>query len=109
MRQGCRFAQRDFGDPIEDNATTAGPIPLLPLDPMIKDFSGSGTPAHLLRRLNEAGRLPIPDESAGDLRCIRGRRHLAFLLGDHLSGRMQDRLAPLFVMGEHPLRLTLVS
>ena len=116
MRLRCRFADQDFSYLLQDNATTRDLILLLPLDLTIKDFSTNEKIADLPRPLNEAGRLPITDETPGDLCYFRGWGNLAFFHADYVYrddlirlGRIEGSVAPLLVKGTHPLRLDLMS
>ncbi len=115
MRLRCRFADQDFTYLLSDNATTRDLLTLLPSTLEITDFSTNEKIAHLPRRLDEAGRTPITDETPGDLCYFRGWGSLAFFYGayryrDDLIrlGGIEGGLSPLMVKGAHPLQLDLI-
>lgn len=116
MRLRCRFADQDFSYALVDNATTRDLVSLLPLDLTIEDFSSNEKLAHLPRRLDETGRLPITGEAPGDLCYFRGWGNLAFFHSGYryrddliLLGKIEGGVGPLLVRGSHPLRLELIG
>jgi hypothetical protein len=116
MRLRCRFADQDFTYRLLDNATTQDLVSLLPLDLTISDFSTNEKIAHLPRRLDEGGHVAFDDEAPGDLCYFLGWGNLAFFhdsyvyRGDLIRlGHIEGGVEPLFVRGEFPLRLELLS
>ena len=116
MRLRCRFADQDFTYRLLDNATSRDLVSLLPLDLTIEDFSTNEKIAHLPRRLDEGGHVPIDDEAPGDLCYFLGWGSLAFFHDSYVYrndlirlGRIEGAMNPLLVRGKFPLRLELLS
>ena len=110
MRIRCQFADQVFTCRLLDNPTARDLASLLPLDLTIEDFSTNEKIAHLPRRLDESGRVPIKDETPGDLCYFLGWGNLAFFHGDYRYrndlirlGRIEGGVAPLLVKGTFPL------
>ncbi|MFQ8432323.1 cyclophilin-like fold protein [Amaricoccus sp. W119] len=112
MRIRCQFADQVFTCRLLDNPTARDLVSLLPLDLTIEDFSTNEKIAHLPRRLDESGRVPIEDETPGDLCYFLGWGNLAFFHGDYRYrndlirlGRIEGGVAPLLVKGTFPLSI----
>ena len=116
MRLRCRFADQDFTYRLLDNATSRDLASLLPLDLTISDLSTNEKIAHLPRRLDEGGHVPIDDETPGDLCYFLGWGNLAFFHDSYVYrddlirlGHIEGGVEPLLVRGKFPLRLELLS